>query len=110
MYLGTFGVRSGGDVGRSAGYAKGPSPNNSTIHLVVWRCPLAGEAGGLDVECRHVFSADSVVQARALKGRPMHLHADSDEGGHLFQTDGGHHSRLMAARVASSHRSVLVIS
>jgi hypothetical protein len=38
------------------------------------------------------------------------LFADSDEGGHLFQTDVGHHSDLMAARVVSSPRSVLVIS
>jgi hypothetical protein len=41
---------------------------------------------------------------RSIKG------AGSDEGGHLFQTDRGHHSDLMAAGVASSHRSVLVIS
>jgi hypothetical protein len=26
------------------------------------------------------------------------LGADSDEGGHLFQSDPGHHSNLMAAR------------
>ena len=41
--------------------------------------------------------------------------ADSDEGGHLFQSDRGHHSNLMAAslmaaRLASSRRPVLVMS
>ena len=36
--------------------------------------------------------------------------ADSDEGGHQFQFDRGHHSNLMAARLASSRRPVLVMS
>jgi hypothetical protein len=33
----------------------------------------------------------------ALRAVQEHF-ADSDEGGHLFQTDPGHHSNLMAAR------------
>jgi len=36
--------------------------------------------------------------------------ADSDEGGHLFQSDRGHHSNLMAASLASSRGPVLVMS
>jgi transposase len=36
--------------------------------------------------------------------------ADSDESGHLFQLQSGHHSNLKAAGMASSRRSVLVIS
>jgi len=31
-----------------------------------------------------------------------HVNVDSDEGGHLFQSDPGHHSNLMAASLASS--------
>jgi RNA-directed DNA polymerase len=38
----------------------------------------------------------------------LKLHADSDEGGHQFQFDRGHHSNLMAARLASSRRPVFV--
>src|SRR5208283_5876778 len=34
--------------------------------------------------------------------------ADSDEGGHLFQSDPGHHSNLMAASLGVSRRPVLV--
>ena len=34
-------------------------------------------------------------------------HADSDEGGHRFQFDRGHHSNLMAARLASSRGPIL---
>jgi hypothetical protein len=33
-----------------------------------------------------------------FEGWQFRLTADSDEGGHLFQTDPGHHSNLMAAR------------
>jgi len=36
--------------------------------------------------------------------------ADSDEGGHQFQFDRGHHSNLMAARLASSRGPVLFMS
>src|SRR5271166_1447847 len=36
-------------------------------------------------------------------GRP----ADSNEGGHLFQSDRGHHSNLMAASLVSSRGPVL---
>jgi hypothetical protein len=36
--------------------------------------------------------------------------ADSDEGGHQFQFDRGHHSNLMAAKLASSRRPVLLMS
>jgi hypothetical protein len=36
--------------------------------------------------------------------------ADSDEGGHLFQLDRGHHSNLMAAGSGSSRRPVLFMS
>jgi hypothetical protein len=46
-------------------------------------------------------------------GRPTRksrLNADSDEGGHLFQSDRGHHSNLMAASLASSRGPVLVVS
>jgi hypothetical protein len=38
------------------------------------------------------------------------LSADSNEGGHLFQSDRGHHSNLMAASLASSRGPVLVMS
>jgi hypothetical protein len=38
------------------------------------------------------------------------LVADSDEGGHLFQSDRGHHSNLMAASLVSSRGPVLVMS
>jgi hypothetical protein len=36
--------------------------------------------------------------------------ADSDEGGHRFQFDRGHHSSLMAAKLASSRRPILFMS
>jgi hypothetical protein len=36
--------------------------------------------------------------------------ADSNEGGHLFQSDRGHHSNLMAASSVSSRGPVLVMS
>jgi hypothetical protein len=36
--------------------------------------------------------------------------ADSNEGGHLFQSDRGHHSNLMAASLVSSRGPVLVMS
>jgi len=36
--------------------------------------------------------------------------ADSDEGGHLFQSDPGHHSNLMAASLGVSRRPVLIMS
>jgi hypothetical protein len=39
-----------------------------------------------------------------------HQGADSNEGGHPFQSDRGHHSNLMAASLASSHGPILVIS
>jgi hypothetical protein len=35
---------------------------------------------------------------------------DSNEGGHLFQSDRGHHSNLMAASLVSSRGPVLVMS
>jgi hypothetical protein len=38
------------------------------------------------------------------------LIADSNEGGHLFQSDRGHHSNLMAASLVSSRGPVLVMS
>jgi hypothetical protein len=36
--------------------------------------------------------------------------ADSNEGGHLFQSDRGHHSNLMAASLVSSRGPILVMS
>jgi hypothetical protein len=36
--------------------------------------------------------------------------ADSNEGGHLFQSDRGHHSNLMAASLVSSGGPVFVMS
>src|ERR1700691_1144792 len=36
--------------------------------------------------------------------------ADSDEGGHRFRSDRGHHSNLMAARLVSSRRPVFFMS
>jgi hypothetical protein len=36
--------------------------------------------------------------------------ADSNEGGHLFQSDRGHHSNLMAASLVSSRGPVWVMS
>jgi transposase len=38
------------------------------------------------------------------------LYADSNEGGHQFQSDRGHHSNLMAASLVSSLGPVLVMS
>src|SRR5450755_427446 len=38
------------------------------------------------------------------------VRSDSDEGGHRFQFDRGHHSNLMAARLASSRRPILLMS
>ena len=38
------------------------------------------------------------------------LGPDSNEGGHLFQSDRGHHSNLMAASLVSSRGPVLVMS
>jgi hypothetical protein len=35
--------------------------------------------------------------------------ADSNEGGHLFQSDRGHHSNLMAASLVSSRGPILVM-
>jgi len=35
---------------------------------------------------------------------------DSNEGGHLFQSDRGHHSNLMAATLVSSRGPILVMS
>jgi hypothetical protein len=35
---------------------------------------------------------------------------DSNEGGHLFQSDRGHHSNMMAASLVSSRGPVLVMS
>jgi hypothetical protein len=46
----------------------------------------------------------------ALPFDPAALPADSDEGGHRFQFDRGHHSNLMAAMLASSRGPVLVMS
>src|ERR1700735_706007 len=41
---------------------------------------------------------------------PASVGADSDEGGHLFQSDRGHRSDLMAASLVSSRGPVLVMS
>jgi hypothetical protein len=40
----------------------------------------------------------------------VRLFAYSNEGGHRFRFDGGHHSALMAAMLVSSRRPVLVMS
>jgi hypothetical protein len=49
---------------------------------------------------------DILIASTLAERRP----ADSDEGGHQFQFDRGHHSNLMAARLASSRRPVLLMS
>jgi DNA-binding NarL/FixJ family response regulator len=49
---------------------------------------------------------DRFAKPRLLKRLP----ADSNEGGHLLQSDRGHHSNLMAASLVSSREPVLVIS
>jgi hypothetical protein len=41
---------------------------------------------------------------------PSILSVDSNEGGHLFQSDRGHHSNLMAATLVSSRGPILVMS
>jgi hypothetical protein len=46
----------------------------------------------------------------AVPGFAAFSPADSDEGGHQFQFDRGHHSNLMAARLASSRGPVLFMS
>jgi len=43
-------------------------------------------------------------------GDDIHEGADSSEGGHLFQSDRGHHSNLMAASLLSSRGPVSVMS
>jgi len=43
-------------------------------------------------------------------GQATLMLADSNEGGHLFQSDPGHHSNLMAASLVSSRGPVLVMS
>src|SRR4051794_12304080 len=43
-------------------------------------------------------------------GREVRLNADSDEGGHPFQSHRGHHSNLMAARPDHPRRSILLMS
>jgi hypothetical protein len=51
------------------------------------------------------------VNAAAMAIKPsVDIDADSDEGGHRFQFDRGHHSNLMAAMLASSRGPVLVMS
>src|SRR4051794_17211930 len=42
--------------------------------------------------------------------RVFRLLADSDEGGHPFQSHRGHHSNLMAARPDHPRRSILLMS
>ena len=59
-----------------------------------------------DDECAIV---EPFLTAPSLRGgRP--LAGDSNEGGHLFQSDRGHHSNLMAASLVSSRGPVLVMS
>ena len=53
------------------------------------------------------------MRIRPPNGVPMsriNVAADSNEGGHLFQSDRGHHSNLMAASLVSSRGPVLVMS
>jgi hypothetical protein len=57
----------------------------------------------------YMFAAQSGVgRVRFPEYAPCH--ADSDEGGHQFQFDRGHHSNLMAAKLASFRRPVLLMS
>jgi hypothetical protein len=58
---------------------------------------------------KRVNHADDMM-ARITADRLVQHLADSDEGGHLFQSDRGHHSNLMAASLASSRGPVLVMS
>ena len=59
---------------------------------------LRGLAGDYEVQCQR-----SRLPATA-SGLAAWLAADSDEGGHLFQSHRGHHSNLMAATVPISWR------
>ncbi len=55
---------------------------------------------------------ETAVWRHAIRGDRDRLGAtaDSDEGGHLFQSDRGHHSNLMAASLASSRGPILLMS
>jgi hypothetical protein len=56
------------------------------------------------------IAADIVENLSRPGERPLGIDADSNEGGHLFQSDRGHHSNLMAASLVSSRGPVLVMS
>jgi hypothetical protein len=63
--------------------------------------------------CRlHSLGLYGSVEAAPSLARPAcgDTSADSDEGGHRFAFDHGHHSDLMAAMLASSRGPVLVKS
>ena len=58
----------------------------------------------LKYECIYLHAFETGSELRAG------LTADSSEGGHLFQSDRGHHSNLMAASLLSSRGPVSVMS
>jgi hypothetical protein len=64
----------------------------------------------MDLEQSRDFRGAPSGGEHAEDFRALRLGADSDEGGHQFQFDRGHHSNLMAARLASSRGPVLFMS
>ena len=60
------------------------------------------------LEAQNILSRDTLPDE--IEWLQATLAADSNEGGHLFQSDRGHHSNLMAASSVSSRGPVLVMS
>jgi hypothetical protein len=78
---------------------------------------IGGKTYGLMAEqakrishCRLTFFVDNTGMKVSENGAFVAGRADSNEGGHLFQSDRGHHSNLMAASLVSSRGPVLVMS
>lgn len=78
---------------------------------VVLRAPIDGQVAMPPWNHGQHFILDSpigsILNERADNQR---LSADSDEGGHQFQSHRGHHSDLMAARPDHPRRSILLMS
>ena len=64
---------------------------------------------GGDVSSDELEEADASPSVEDRQ-KVRELTANSNEGGHLFQSDRGHHSNLMAASLVSSRGPILVMS
>ena len=78
------------DLHEPAAFRRYLAPTRDAKWVVYAKRPFAGPAQVLDYVGRYT--------------------AYSDEGGHRFRFDGGHDSDLIAARLVSSRRPVLVMS